>query len=394
MIMDPFSVSSATWFAMQPSDPMQLEYVSLAAGDVAPSFYQRSASNPRYAFDTVAGRTVVLCFYASAADLQGQAALDAVAANRHLFDDTRACFFGVSLDPNDESEGRVRDSMPGLRFFWDFDGTVSRLYGALPKHVGSDGGQGAVKRFWAVLDPTLRVAAVIPFSPDGSDRDALFRFLELVPEAGWVGNIQVQAPVLILPNVFEPELCQHLIGVYQLQGGQESGFMREVDGKTVAVHDHGHKRRKDCLIEDEALIKVIQARMQRRIVPEILKAYQFRVSRMERYIVCCYAAEDGAHFRAHRDNTTKGTAHRRFAVSINLNSEYEGGEVSFPEFGARSFKPPPGGAVVFSCSLLHAVSQVTTGRRYAFLPFLYDEAAAKIREQNNPHLSGVSAYKA
>lgn len=84
---------------------------------------------------------------------------------------------------------------------------------------------------------------------------------------------------------------------------------------------------------------------------------------MERYIVACYAAEDGGHFNAHRDNTTKGTAHRRFAVSISLNSDFEGGEIVFPEYGPKGYKPPPGGAVVFSCSLLHAVTKVTRGRR-------------------------------
>jgi predicted 2-oxoglutarate/Fe(II)-dependent dioxygenase YbiX len=116
---------------------------------------------------------------------------------------------------------------------------------------------------------------------------------------------------------------------------------------------------------------------------------------MERYIVSCYDSEDGGHFRAHRDNTTKGTAHRRFAVSINLNEEFEGGRVSFPEYGPRGYKAPPGGAVVFSCSLLHAVSKVTEGRRYAFLPFLYDDAAAKIREANSAFLGeGGSHYKA
>jgi hypothetical protein len=51
-------------------------------------------------------------------------------------------------------------------------------------------------------------------------------------------------------------------------------------------------------------------------------------------------------------------------------------------FGSRTFKAPPGGAVVFSCSLLHRVTRVTRGRRYAFLPFLYDDAAAAIRERN------------
>ena len=50
--------------------------------------------------------------------------------------------------------------------------------------------------------------------------------------------------------------------------------------------------------------------------------------------------------------------------------------------------------MVFSFSLLHAVSSVTAGRRYAFLPFLYDEAAAKIREANAAKLAGGSDYTA
>jgi predicted 2-oxoglutarate/Fe(II)-dependent dioxygenase YbiX len=115
---------------------------------------------------------------------------------------------------------------------------------------------------------------------------------------------------------------------------------------------------------------------------------------MERYIVSCYSAEEQGHFRAHRDNTTRGTAHRRFAVSINLNEDFDGGLIVFPEYGLRGYKPPLGGAVVFSCSLLHAVSTVTRGRRYAFLPFLYDEAASKLREENNEFLGeGVQAYR-
>jgi hypothetical protein len=36
-----------------------------------------------------------------------------------------------------------------------------------------------------------------------------------------------------------------------------------------------------------------------------------------------------------------------------------------------------------------------SGRRYAFLPFLYDEAAARVRLANNAHLGdGVGAYRA
>lgn len=169
----------------------------------------------------------------------------------------------------------------------------------------------------------------------------------------------------------------------------------EVDGKTVSVSDPRHKKRKDHIIENQTLIRQLQQRIVRRVNPEIEKVHFFKPTRMERYIVSCYAAEDGGHFRAHRDNTPKGTAHRRFAVSINLNGDFEGGEVSFPEYGSRNYEAPPGGAVVFSTPLLHAVSRVARGRRYAFLPFLYDEEAAKVREANNQHLGeGVGEYKA
>ena len=161
--------------------------------------------------------------------------------------------------------------------------------------------------------------------------------------------------------------------------------MRDVNGQTVEIRDASHKVRRDWNItpENKELIGVIQNRFKRRVVPEIQRAYQFKVTRMERYLVARYSAEDRGHFRAHRDNTTKGTAHRRFAVSVNLNSEdYDGGELRFPEFGRKTYRPPTGGCCVFSCSLLHEATPVTKGVRYVFLPFLYDETARKVREDN------------
>ncbi len=370
-------------------------FVSLAPGDPAPWFHQRSTSNPRYAFDTVAGRWVVMCFFGTAGDEDGRRALAAVTANRALFDDSRACFFGVSLDPADEATGRVVESMPGLRYFWDFDGTISSAYGAVPRDMKPNPKRLEMRRFWLVLDPMLRVRRVVPFQPKGGEIPGLIAELEALPEPDRFAAIEVPAPVLILPDVFEPEFCRQLIALYERAGGRESGFMREVDGKTVEIRDARHKTRRDVLIADQAVIRQTQIRIQRRIVPEIRKVHQFQVTRMERYLIACYAAEDKGHFRAHRDNTTKGTAHRRFAVSINLNAEFEGGEIGFPEYGGKSFKLPTGTACVFSCSLLHQVSPVTSGKRFAFLPFLYDDAAARIREANNEFLGeGVGAYKA
>jgi hypothetical protein len=58
----------------------------------------------------------------------------------------------------------------------------------------------------------------------------------------------------------------------------------------------------------------------------------------------------------------------------------------FPEFGLRRYKAPTGGAIVFSCSLLHEALPVTRGLRYATLPFLYDDEAAAIRMANQRFL--------
>ena len=365
------------------SSPLRIESRTLLTpGDPAPAFIQRSAGNPRYTFSSAAGRYLVLCFYGTLADPHAQAALAAVQQRTDLFDDDRACFFGVSVDPQDESTGRAANRIPGYRHFWDFDLLASRLYGVAAKEADPSKGQVTLSRQWVVIDPTMRVIATVPFESDRSDIAQTLALLDTLPPPARHAGVELMAPVLFLPRVFEPEFCQHLIGLYETAGGQESGFMREVDGRTVAITDPGFKRRRDYDIADQEVISAVQARFLRRVVPEIHKVHQFSVTRMERYIVSCYSAEEGGHFSAHRDNTTKGTAHRRFAVSINLNDDFEGGEVSFPEYGPRGFKAPAGGAVVFSCSLLHRVSVVTKGRRFAFLPFLYDDAAARIREEN------------
>ena len=354
----------------------------LQPGDSAPGFVQRSIANPRYAFESTAGRYLVLCFYGSAGDAHAQAAVKAARERPDLFDDSMASFFGVSIDPEDEAEKRVVNQMPGYRHFWDFDLLVSKLYGVIPRDVQPVLGEFPLSRQWVIIDPTMRVIDVIPFRDNYGDLTEVFAILDRLPPPACFAGPELMAPILYLPRVFEPELCQHLIGLYEAQGGQESGFMREVGGRTVGITDPKFKRRKDHYLSDRELIEALQKRFIRRVMPEITKVHQFKVTRMERYVVSCYEAEDGGHFSAHRDNTTKGTAHRRFAVSVNLNDDFDGGEVNFPEYGPRSFKAPPGGAVVFSCSLLHRVSKVTRGRRFAFLPFLYDDAAARIRKEN------------
>src|SRR4051794_30163028 len=131
------------------------EYRVLGVGDPAPWFTQRSTSSPDYHFDTVAGRYVVLCFFGSSGDAVGSGMLKILSENRDLFDDEKMAFFGVSADPADEKSGGVKQILPGIRHFWDFDLKVSRIYGAAPE--SSEEKSVALRRLWMVLDPTLRV---------------------------------------------------------------------------------------------------------------------------------------------------------------------------------------------------------------------------------------------
>ena len=355
----------------------------LRRGEPAPWFRAPTIGGARdYSFHTVAGRHVLMLFLGTASRPEAAAALDLVAQHRVLFDDIGACFFGVTCDPADAAEGRVAQSLPGIRFFLDADVTVSRLYGAAD-------GEGTYRPFWLLLDPTLRSLALVPLDRGAEVIAALGAALARPRGDQW-------APVLLVPGVFEPDLGRRLIALYEEHGGEPSGFMRQVGGKTVLLEDPQHKVRRDCPVEDPDLRALLLDRVRTSVAPMVQRAFQFEATRMERYLIGCYDAETGGHFRPHRDNTTSGTAHRRFAVSINLNAEeYEGGDLRFPEFGTRTYRPPTGGAVVFSCSLLHEATPVTRGRRYAFLPFLYDEAAARLREANNPHLAeGLGEYRA
>lgn len=361
--------------AVEIEAPGRLSYARFGAGDPLPGMGQRTRDMARCSVDAFAGRYLLLCFYGSAADLQGRAALTAAIPHRNKFDGVRAAFFGVSIDPGDETEVRVANSYPGVRFLWDFDYTVSRACGALPREAAN---LSVLRRCWIIVDPTLHVLKVFPFTANG-DYAQVFAFLDSLPPPAQYGGIEIPAPVLLLPNVFERELCARLIDLYEAAGGIETGVARDSNTNVV---DPTFKRRRDYTIADQDLIRHVQIRITRRVFPEILKLFFMRLTRMERYIVGCYAAEDGAHFMPHRDNGPGLTAHRRFAISINLNDGFEGGEVIFPEYNPKGYKAPPGWAVVFPCAILHAVAEVTKGRRYAFLPFVYDEAGRRIRDEN------------
>lgn len=344
----------------------------LVAGTPAPHFSAPSPVNPNFAFGTLGGRWIVLAFLPMPGP-ERDAALAFIRANATMFDSPDYVFFGVVPD---EKTYRGLENEGAFRWFADFDGELRRLY----KATDAEGDE--LLPLWVVVDPSMRILGSWPL------RDYVHMFSVLLrhgPPDRHAG-VPLVAPILIVPRVFEAELCRQLIDYYETDGGRPSGIMREIEGRTLGIMDP-MKSRRDASVADEGLRTAIRTRLRQRVMPEIAKAFCFDATRIERYIVARYDAEEGGYFRPHRDNTSAGTAHRRFAVSINLNADFEGGDLRFPEFGSRTYRPPTGGAVVFGCSLLHEATPVTRGTRFACLPFLYDEAGAAIRERNL-HLLG------
>ncbi len=333
------------------------------SGEPAPWFTAPTPSNPQFVFDTAAGRYVLMAFLPLGTDAASGAAMRRLADSLAMFDDRRLSAFVVTRDPQTAASAR---DLRGLRWFLDLDGAVSRLYGA----VESDGKEAPG---WLLLDPMLRVIFAAPLSDAGS----VFERLSALPAPADHAGAPTPAPVLIAPRVFDPDLCAQLIAMHEADGGRFTGVMRDDGDRTRAVMDP-LKRRRDVLIREPSLLAEVGERLRRALFPAIEKALGFSATRVERHVVSCYDASDEGVFHAHRDSTTFATEHRRFACSINLNDDFEGGDLRFPEFGPQTYRPPIGGAVVFSCALMHEATQVTAGRRFAFLPFLHDEAGATV----------------
>jgi len=370
----------------------------LLFGEPAPFFQSPTPQNPKFNFDTVAGRPVFLLFLGSPAAEAARKLVAEVKALRPAFDDRAMMLFYVVSEEADLARLGVEQTLPGIRYFMDYDRNIAAKLGFAPSTPDSQPiSTGPVETGIVLLDRALSCLQTVVVQ-DGIDKPVLAPLVDGVRRlAAWqtrTPNVN-HAPVLVVERIFEPSFCKALIDYYEQRGGQDSGFMREQDGYTVGKIDHNFKRRRDCQIEDARLRDSAMARLYRRLAPAIRRAYQYDPTRIERHIVARYDAKEGGFFKPHRDNTTKGTAHRRFAVTINLNAEqYEGGDLRIPEYGQQAYRAPTGGAVVFSCSLLHEALPVTKGTRYAYLPFLYDEAGARTRDENRKFLDKASGGEA
>ncbi len=341
-----------------PSAPARATLIE--PGDIAPGFRLPGVKGASIDLDdpAIAGRFALLVFADAAALAAAAAALD---PHRTLLDHHRVALFAIA-----EAGGGA-----WLPTLIDRDGLVRRSYGAVAAH-----GVAAI-----AIAPNRHVLA----AGEGGVQDLAPLMARVVgaiaaqaPAVAPHAQDAIHAPVLVVPGVLSPDECQRLIAVFRLEGNEflEPGHgeqHRNVDYK-MRIPEYGRGDRIDHWVMNPATNAWIDRRLQERLVPEIRKAFHFPVTRREFYRIGCYEGARGGELHGHRDNTEPHVAHRRFAMSINLNAEaFAGGELVYPEFGGQRYRPASGAAIVFSSSLLHEVLEVASGRRFVLLAFLFGE---------------------
>jgi predicted 2-oxoglutarate/Fe(II)-dependent dioxygenase YbiX len=350
---DPITKAAPTLF----EPPSRPQY---AWGDHTPLFACRDSEGRTFEFySAVTGKPVVLLFAGgrSLAELSNggidPAALAAGGAQV------------VTLVPGDTAAAAAQKEAAAWphRVMADPGGEITNGFAGL---------SGVTSPAAYVLDPNQRLVGVRGLGAGAADfAPWLTEMLTLAAHGRDQAVIQRAAPALLVPRALDPEDCAWLIGLWH-NGERDDG--------TVAVGSSAGggvqvvpttKRREDYYMRDKGLEQKLLNRLMPRLVPEVSKAFHFEGYTVETFKIGCYKAEKAGFFTVHRDDTSPATKHRKFAVTLNLNTgDYEGGDLRFPEYGPELYRPEKGAAVVFSCSLLHEVLPVTKGHRFVLLTFL------------------------
>jgi peroxiredoxin len=335
----------------------------LSAGDIAPpcALPALDGTIVDIRADTIAGNPIILLFCPRFCAATTEAITAFVEAHQS-FRAAGARLFAVTREAADI----VRAQHLPFPVLLDRDGRVFRPFDAATEDAPTT----------VVLRPNQHVMAILKSAPRAQATEALDRLARLASECQAV-LMAHHPPVLMVPDVLSPRDCRDLISVYETRG---QTFMPPGAGidyigtdYKMRIPEYGRGDRIDHWIVDSDTTMLLHWRIEHRVLPEIAKAFQYRITRWERLRIGCYQGERGGELHGHRDNV-EPTPYRRFAMSINLNlEEFSGGELRFPEFGNQRYRPPNGTAIVFSSSLLHEALHVTSGRRLVLLAFLFGD---------------------
>lgn len=345
---------------------------SVAIGDVAflAKLHDETGRSLDMAADYLSGHPLALVFVGALDDPKAKAELEGYKAAAEALEKAgvHVLLFPAAIDA---AKARASKAKMGLPFpaLSDPGGQVFTAYGLLR----GDDVPGKIHVRTVLLDPLRRIAAILDAPKDAGHAK---RILAMAGNAAADRLAPPHAPVLVIPGVLEARECQDLIQAFNSSGELLAARPRE-EGKDfkLPVYDQDRQDRVDHVIKTEAVLNFLDSRMKARIYPLVKKAFGFEVTRRENFHIARYAGPRAGTAIGHRDNTERETSYRRFALSISLNDDFEGGALKFKEFTGEGYKGAPGTALVFSSGLLHEVEETTKGIRYTLISHFFSDAA-------------------
>lgn len=346
-----------------PPSGFVLNNAGVAIGDPIPWVRIRLHPQGEVNLEQFGGLRTALVFLGTAADPRVKAALaQLIVSFDALRRDRRANDFAVVpvfADPASVDDPTVKSWLDRAPVILDTNLALHRAFGL------ANGNTVRIAAF--ITDSQLIVRQVVEFTtPDGFASSAVGAVRSQLES-----NEPGHAPVLLIPGVLSPAECAGLIAYYDSSTPEGSGYMlKDADGKYRLVDDPNRKVRRDVVLEASTpLFDSVMERLRRRVFMQLRRYFMFETVALERILLARYAADEGGHFRKHRDYADIGS-HREFGLTLNLNDDFAGGHLAFPEFPGERYKPSAGTALIYSGAITHQVEPVTAGNRYCLLSFM------------------------
>jgi predicted 2-oxoglutarate/Fe(II)-dependent dioxygenase YbiX len=343
-------------------------HIIVPTGDSAPLTYGLSENRGFYSLDAQAGRPLILVLVGDLPFQETVALLDVLQKRSAAFsqfevDIVFLVHAQVERTAYSQAESSPTSDTSGI--------SVVRCEAEVFKRWGLVANRPVA----VVLDRSGRVVG----STDGDDAEAtvalLLAAVSALPREP-PREVALPAPVLFVQSIFSESQCRELISHFE-NNPHIVGGMASVDANGATIHkvDETKKRRSDFVLQPtDRYYALVMERLIRVCLPEMKRAFHFDACHTDRILIARYD-ETGGYFRRHRDNAAPNVAFRQFALSVNLNADYEGGYLQFPESSPHRYRPNSGAGIIFSSSLLHEATAVTKGIRYVLLTFFHNAEA-------------------
>lgn len=177
-------------------------------------------------------------------------------------------------------------------------------------------------------------------------------------------------PFIMIENALDEELLKEVIEYYKMKKEKNQ----------VIAHQHKTKDRLH-VHPNSTLQKKIDNKLSKSVLPELRKIFYFDANHRESYKICSYDCVTSGRFHSHRD-TPHPYQHRKYAMSLLLNDDYEGGELYLSEYDMK-IKPKANTAIIFPGISSHQVLTVTKGSRMAMITFFSNSTKQHYKMQAN-----------